>query len=77
VGRDAGADVDDMAAVLLQHLADGALGQPEESGEVDADDQRAPIPCEPPVMIATFCSVSVTAFSVLRCSWSRDRSGAA
>jgi hypothetical protein len=29
-----------MAAVLLQHLADGALGQPEESGEVDADDQR-------------------------------------
>jgi hypothetical protein len=40
VVRDAGAEVDDTAAALLQHLADGALGQPGESGEVDAGDQR-------------------------------------
>jgi hypothetical protein len=37
----------------------------------------APIPCEPPVTMATFCPVSLTAspshVSVLMCLWSQDR----
>ena len=37
--RDRGRDVDHMAAVPLQHLGDGPLSQPEESAEVDADQQ--------------------------------------
>ena len=36
VGESSG-DVDNVAASLLQHLADGALGQREEAGEIDSD----------------------------------------
>ena len=35
-----GGDVDDVAAASLEHLGDGALRQPEEAGEVDADHRR-------------------------------------
>jgi len=34
-----------VAAVSLQHLGDGPLGQPEETGEVDADHQGVILGC--------------------------------
>jgi hypothetical protein len=58
-----GRDVDNVAAASFQHFGDDALRQPEESGLPRwryAVTSPAPMPREPPVMMATLWSCSVT-----------------